>query len=187
MLAHLTSGWHVGIAIVTVTTLAGRLFSEKAGGFKTAGSGENPLQDHRGTSTGHTGAKTKQKTLVIEDKWRQDLMRPLLRIEAYLRACHALSGHVFSMISSSSYPGLHCGGGRAHLFTLQGVIEIGTLSVFMFLCAWHDGAVMDLFRAISDLITVQVNGSVSPDLMETQSDVRDTPEVIEAVCDSFQA
>ena len=43
-----------------------------------------------------------------------------------------------------------------------------------------------IVRAISDLITVQVNVERFTRLMETQSDVRDTPEVIEQYGDSFQ-
>ena len=42
-----------------------------------------------------------------------------------------------------------------------------------------------IVRAISDLIMVQVNVERFTRLMETESDVADTPEVIEKYGDSF--
>ncbi len=66
------------------------------------------------------------------------------------------------------------------------MIEIGTLSVFMSYALGLMEPVQWIVRAVSDLITVQVNVERFTRLMETESDVRDTPEVVARYGDSFE-
>ena len=70
--------------------------------------------------------------------------------------------------------------------TLEGVMELGTLSVFMSYALGMMEPVQWVVRAISQLIIVQVNVERFTRLMETESDVRDTKEVIEMYGDSFE-
>ena len=74
---------------------------------------------------------------------------------------------------------------RGGIITLEGVLEIGTLSVFMSYALGMMDPVQWIVRAISDLITVQVNVERFTRLMETESDVSDSPKVIEKYGDSF--
>lgn len=69
---------------------------------------------------------------------------------------------------------------------MEGVMEIGTLSVFMTYALGMMEPVQWIVRSISDLITVQVNVERFSTLMETRSDVRDTKEVEEKYGDSFE-
>ena len=65
-------------------------------------------------------------------------------------------------------------------------MELGTLSVFMSYALNLMEPIQWIVRAISDLITVQVNVERFTRLMETDSDVADSPEVLEKYGDSFE-
>lgn len=69
---------------------------------------------------------------------------------------------------------------------MEGVMEIGTLSVFMTYALGLMEPVQWIVRSISDLITVQVNVERFSGLVETRSDVRDRPEVEARYGDSFE-
>ena len=69
---------------------------------------------------------------------------------------------------------------------MKGVMELGTLSVFMSYALGMMEPVQWVVRAISQLIIVQVNVERFTRLMETKSDVRDTEAVIEKYGDSFE-
>ena len=69
---------------------------------------------------------------------------------------------------------------------MEGVMELGTLSVFMSYALGMMEPVQWVVRAISQLIIVQVNVERFTRLMETESDVCDTKEVIEKYGDSFE-
>ena len=63
--------------------------------------------------------------------------------------------------------------------------EVGTFSMFMSYAQGMMEPVRWLVDCISDLITTQVNIERFTRLLETESDVKDTPEVIEKYGDSF--
>lgn len=134
---------------------------------------------------GITGAKT-TKTLVIEEKMEQDFGG--VTSEMKHTSVHAMHYRALfsSMISFSSSLALALVLWRGGIITLQGVIEIGTLSVFMSYALGMMEPVQWIVRAISDLITVQVNVERFTRLMETRSDVRDTPQVEARYGDSFE-
>ncbi len=84
-----------------------------------------------------------------------------------------------SVISFASYLALALVLWQGGYVTMQQVIELGTLSVFMSYALGMMEPIQWIVRAISDLIMVQVNVERFTRLMETESDVADSPEVIE--------
>ena len=75
---------------------------------------------------------------------------------------------------------------RGGVLTEQGVLEIGTLSVFVSYALGIMEPVRWLIDALSDLITTQVNIERVTDLIATQSDVADSPAVVERYGDTFR-
>ena len=134
---------------------------------------------------GITGAKT-TKTLVIEKKMEDSFNRTTEEME--LRSVHAthyraLFASMISFASSVALALVLWQGGR---ITMEGVMEIGTLSVFMSYALGMMEPIQWIVRSISDLITVQVNVERFSTLMETQSDVCDSKEVEALYGDSFE-
>ncbi len=102
-----------------------------------------------------------------------------------VRGAHyrALFASVISFASFTALALVLWQGGR---ITIEGVIELGTLSVFMTYALGMMEPVQWIVRSISDLITVQVNVERFSTLMETQSDVRDSKEVEAVYGNSFE-
>lgn len=134
---------------------------------------------------GITGAKT-TKTLVTETKMENDFNKTSKEMEVTaVRESHYRSMFA-AMISFASSVALALVLWRGGIITMEGVMEIGTLSVFMTYALGMMEPVQWVVRSISDLITVQVNVERFSTLMETQSDVRDSKEVEEKYGDSFE-
>lgn len=134
---------------------------------------------------GITGAKT-TKTLVIEKKMEHNFNKTSEEMEhVSVRGTHyrALFSSIISFASSIALALVLWQGG---IITLEGVMEIGTLSVFMTYALGMMEPIQWVVRAITNLITVQVNVERFTTLMETQSDVRDSKEVEEKYGDSFE-
>lgn len=172
------------LAIVPLTALAAAFFQKKLVVLNRR------IREINSRITGNfnegiTGART-TKTLVIEEKMEQDFDGTTSEMKH--TSVHAMHYRALfsSMISFSSSLALAVVLWRGGIITLQGVIEIGTLSVFMSYALGMMEPVQWIVRAISDLITVQVNVERFTRLMETESDVRDTPEVVARYGDSFQ-
>lgn len=172
------------LAIVPLTALAAAFFQKKLVALNRR-IREINSQITGNFNEGITGAKT-TKTLVIEEKMEQDFdettyeMKNVSVHAAHYRAMFS------SMISFSSSLALALVLWRGGIITLDGVIEIGTLSVFMSYALGMMEPIQWVVRAISDLITVQVNVERFTRLMETRSDVSDTPEVIAKYGDTFE-
>ncbi len=134
---------------------------------------------------GITGAKT-TKTLVIEEKMENHFNGTTKEME--LMSVRGTHYHALfaSVISFASFTALALVLWQGGMITMEGVMEIGTLSVFMTYALGMMEPVQWIVRSISDLITVQVNVERFSTLMETQSDVRDTKEVEEKYGDSFE-
>ena len=133
---------------------------------------------------GITGAKT-TKTLVIEKKMEDNFNRTTEEME--LRSVHATHYRALfaSMISFASSAALALVLWQGGHITMEGIMEIGTLSVFMSYALGMMEPIQWIVRSISDLITVQVNVERFSTLMETQSDVCDSKEVEAVYGDSF--
>ncbi len=172
------------LAIVPLTALAAAFFQKKLV-ILNRRIREINSQITGNFNEGITGAKT-TKTLVIEEKMEQDFDETTAEMKR--TSVHAMHYRALfsSMISFSSSIALAVVLWRGGIITLQGVIEIGTLSVFMSYALGLMEPVQWIVRAVSDLITVQVNVERFTRLMETESDVRDTPEVVARYGDSFE-
>ena len=133
---------------------------------------------------GITGAKT-TKTLVIEDKMDDDFRettRRMFRISTRTGAVRGLFTATIALAASAALAMVLWRGG---LITMQGAMLIGTLSVFATYAMNLMDPVQAMVRVISNFITVQVNIERVTRLLETQSEVFDTPEVVERYGDTF--
>ncbi len=139
-----------------------------------------------GFNEGITGAKT-TKTLVVEQRMDEDFhrltdeMRSVSVRTARYRALFVSLVIFASAIALAMV--LWKGGDIAQNAPL--IMQIGTLSVFMTYATGLMEPVQWLARVISDLIAVQVNIERVTHLLATESDVKDTPEVIEKYGDCF--
>ncbi len=133
---------------------------------------------------GITGAKT-IKSLVIEERVQQDFERDTnaMRIAA-VRAGWFRSVFQSSILFCSSLA-LSLVLWRGGVLTQDGVMLVGTLSVFMNYATSISTYVQELVGTIALLINSQVNIERIQRLLHTDSDVIDTPEVIERYGDSF--
>ncbi len=133
---------------------------------------------------GITGVKT-TKTLVTEEKMDdafRDTTAQMKKIS--VRAAH-FRALFQTVISFAAYLAVAVVLWRGGVITRQGVMLVGTLSVFLTYAQGMMNPVQWVVRAMSDLITVQVNIERFSSLMDTESDVVDTPEVIERYGDTF--
>ncbi|MBP3636058.1 MAG: ABC transporter ATP-binding protein [Clostridia bacterium] len=130
---------------------------------------------------GITGAKT-IKTLVIEDKMAHDFLADTSAMRKKSVKVSHLRGLFAATLNMASSLAL------AIVLWQGGYIaasEVGTFSMFMSYAQGMMEPVRWIIDAISDLITTQVNIERFSRLLETKSDVVDTPEVIEKYGDSF--
>lgn len=131
---------------------------------------------------GITGAKT-VKSLVIEEKIGEDFRAETANMRR--KSVHAarLRGAFAAATNLASSMGL------AIVLWRGGFIaesEVGTFSMFMSYAQGLMEPVRWIIDAISELITAQVNIERYTKLLETRSDVADTPEVTERYGDSFE-
>lgn len=130
---------------------------------------------------GITGAKT-IKTLVIEDKMAHDFVEDTSAMrKKSVRVAHlrGLFSATLNMASSCALAIVLWRGGYI------AASEVGTFSMFMSYAQGMMEPVRWIIDAISDLITTQVNIERFSRLIETESDVVDSPEVIEKYGDAF--
>ena len=172
------------IVIVPITALGATFFQKKLVVLNRKVREENSKITGK-FNEGITGAKT-TKTLVIEEKMENDFQ--VTTKEMYQVSVSA--GHYramfISLISFAASMALALVLWKGGSISLQGVLELGTLSVFMSYAIGMMEPVQWLVRAISLLIQVQVNVERFTRLMETESDVQDTEEVIEKYGDTFE-
>ena len=133
---------------------------------------------------GITGATT-TKTLVVEDKMEKEfdaLTADMKKVS--VRAMHFRAVFISTTTLAASVA-LALVLWRGGLITRSGLMLIGTLSVFMNYAQGMMEPIQWLVQALSSLVNVQVNVERFTTLMETQSDVQDTPEVVEKYGDTF--
>lgn len=133
---------------------------------------------------GITGAKT-SKTMVIEDKMQGDFEKvtdEMLRTSVRTAHFRALFSGVITFSAAMALAAVLWRGG---LISLQGVLTIGTLSVFMSYAQGLMEPIRWIVDALSNLVTVQVNIERFSRLMSTEPNVQDSPEVIARYGDCF--
>ena len=137
-----------------------------------------------GFNEGITGVET-TKTLVVEEKLDRQFYkntRDMKRQSTRLGHHRSLYFAIISFVASAAIAIVLWYGG---IITVKGVILIGTLSVFITYAQGIVDSVMFVAEAMSDLVAIKVNIERFTELMETKSDVRDSPEVVEKYGDSF--
>ncbi len=130
------------------------------------------------------GAKS-IKTLVIEDKMDQDFekdTREMEKVSVHTTKYSAAFTSLVTMMSSVALAIVLWQGG---IITIQGVMMIGTLSVFMNYALNMLEPIQTIISTISQLIAIQVNIERLTNLLETKSDVSDRPDVIAKYGDTF--
>ncbi len=133
---------------------------------------------------GITGAKS-IKTLVVEDRIRQDFARDtedMRRTSVRTARTRALFTSTVTMMSALALSIALWQGGQ---LTQERLMLIGSLSVFLSYTLNLMEPIQFLIQTISALIEIQVNIERLTRLLETKSDVADTPEVIATYGDTF--
>lgn len=133
---------------------------------------------------GITGART-IKSLVIEDKMQRDFEKDTTAMRAAsVRAgrYQAMFRGVIVFFSSIALALVLWHGG---ILNMAGLLLLGNLAVFMNYATSMSVYVQDLVNVIGELIHSQVNIERIETLLNTKSDVNDTPEVIGKYGDTF--
>lgn len=134
---------------------------------------------------GITGAKT-VKTLVTEEKMLRrftgetEEMKKISVSEARYR------GILWTSLTAASYIALALVLHRGGVLNVDGVMALGTLSLFMSYSMGIMQPIRWIVSSLSQLITVQVNIERLTGLLETESDVADSEEVIAKYGDMFE-
>ena len=153
--------------------------------------GNRKIREINSTITGNfnegiTGARS-IRTLVIEKLMQRDFEKDTTRMrKASIRTTHysALFASVVTMLSSFALALVLWRGGK---LTMQGVIRLGTLSVFMSYAVGMLEPVQNIIQTLAAFISIQVNIERFTKLLEVKSDVADSKEVIEKYGDNFTA
>lgn len=171
------------IAVVPVAVLLSTFFQKKMLHYQRKVREENS----RITSAfneGISGAKT-IKTLVIEDKVEKEFDA----LTGEMKRVSVRHMHFRSMFMSTtafvSCVALAVVLWRGGIITAEGVMLIGTLSAFINYAQGMMEPIQFLVQVISSLINVQVNVERFTKLMNTESDVTDSDEVVAKYGDSF--
>ena len=133
---------------------------------------------------GITGVRS-IKTMAIEDKLTGEFVRDARTMyDTSVRTAHhnALFISCMAMMSTVALSLVLWQGGR---LTLEGLAQVGTLSIFMSYALEMLEPIQCVINAITRMIAVGVNIERYTALMETQGEVFDRPDVIEKYGDAF--
>ena len=133
---------------------------------------------------GITGARS-IKTMVIEDTMFADFAKDtgeMLTTSVRMGRCSALFSASITLMSALVLAVVMWRGGT---LTKESIIQIGTLSVFMSYALGMIEPIQGMVQTLSGLIAIQANIERFTGLMETVSDVADSPEVIAKYGDTF--
>lgn len=133
---------------------------------------------------GITGAKT-IKTLAIEEDIEENFNAETLRMRRQAVRATRIRAMFRATVTMASSVALALVLWQGGILSEEGVLLVGTLSVFM---SYAQG-MMEPIRWLVDMVAALVNAQVNIErfthLMQTRSDVTDTPEVIERYGDTF--
>lgn len=127
------------------------------------------------------------KSMAVEERMYGDFAKDtadMFRKSVHTAHYSALLTSLVTMLSSIALAIVLWRGG---LITMQGVLTIGTLSVFMSYAVGMLEPIQSIIQSISALVAIQVNIERFCALLEEQSDVADTPEVTTQYGDNFHA
>jgi ATP-binding cassette subfamily B protein len=134
---------------------------------------------------GITGART-VKTLVAEERMEKKFFAQTGEMKRVSVMESRFRGALWTSLSVASYVALALVLKLGGDLTREQVMTVGTLSLFMSYSMGIMHPIRWIVNSISQLITVQVNIERLTGLLETESDVSDTPEVVEKYGDMFQ-
>ena len=133
---------------------------------------------------GITGARA-ITTLVIEEKIQKDFEKDTERMRrTSIRATH-FSAFFTAAVTMMSSVALALVLWRGGLVTIADVGRIGTLSVFLSYAMGMMEPIQHVIVTLSEMISIQVNIERLTTLLNTASDVSDSPEVLEKYGDTF--
>lgn len=133
---------------------------------------------------GVTGMIT-TKSLTVETETEKQFHELTERMRKKSVSLSRLRGALFSIVTFASFLALALVLWYGGVITVEGVLMIGTLSVFMTYARGLMGPVQWTINIFSYLINVKVNIERFSALMESESDVKDNKEVIEKYGDVF--
>lgn len=183
----LVISWKLALCVlvmVPVVVLAGAFFQKKLIFYHRRVREQNS-QISSAFNEGISGAKT-VKTLVIEDRMEKEFDALTGKMKHLsVRAMHFRSLFMSTTAFAAS-AALALVLWRGGIISARGLMLVGTLSVFMNYAQGMMEPIQWLVQVFSSLINVQVNVERFTRLMETRSEVRDSPEVVEKYGDAFQ-
>lgn len=133
---------------------------------------------------GITGAKT-IKTLVTEDKMFDHFKDETSEMKRISVNESRFRGILWTSLTAASYIALALVLKQGGNLTKEGAMQLGTLSLFMSYAMGIMTPIRWIVNSLSSLITVQVNIERLTGLLETESDVADSEEVIAKYGDMF--
>ncbi len=134
---------------------------------------------------GITGAKT-IKTLVSEDKIYSEFISETGEMKRISVNESRFRGFLWTSLTIASYVALALILKNGGVLTAEGVMTVGTLSLFMSYSLGIMNPIRWIVNSLSQLIMIRVNIERLTNLLETKSDVSDSPEVVEKYGDMFE-
>ena len=131
-----------------------------------------------------TGAKT-IKTLVVEEKIKAEFRADTENMKRTTIKITRFRAFLWSNVSFFSFVALALVLWRGGILTIKQALELGTLSAFMSYAQGLVNPLLWVIDAISTVINTQVNIERITKLLNTKSDVVDTPEVVQKYGDTF--
>jgi len=133
---------------------------------------------------GITGAKT-VKTLVSEDKIYSEFVTETAAMRKISVNESRFRGILWSSLTVAAYIALALVLKSGGYLTSEGIMTVGTLSLFMSYSLSIMNPIRWVVNSFSQLIMIRVNIERLTSLLETQSDVSDSAEVVEKYGDMF--
>lgn len=131
-----------------------------------------------------TGAKT-IKTLVIEEKIAKEFHTDTEEMKKTSVKTTRFRGLLWSSVSFFSFVALALVLWLGGLLTMEQAMQVGKLSAFMSYAQGLLNPLLWVIDALSTLVNTRVNIERVTKLLETESDVTDSPDVVEKYGDTF--
>lgn len=178
--------WKLALAVIAVVPIAALLIAFSLNKLTTLNRAIREMNSRISGdyNEGIAGAKT-IKTLVVEDKMVSEFEADTRKMKKTSVHASRFRGLLFSSVSFFSYVALALVLWRGGLITMKQAMGIGTLSAFMSYAQGLMDPLLWIIDAFSSLINTQVNIERVTRLIDTESDVTDTPAVIEKYGDTF--
>lgn len=178
--------WRLALVVVVVVPLVAVLTALFQGKFLKAHRAERSVNSRilGAYNEGITGAKT-SKTLVIEKRNSEDfegLTSEMYRASLRAARLNATFIPIIIFFSSLAVGVVLAQGG---LLTIEGALQLGTLSAFISYALGILEPVQQIARILADFISTQANIERVTGLLETKSVIEDTAEVEEKYGDTF--